>query len=74
MVGLVNHHANILRVALRKMGELFVNASGKVKRENISNSQESVTDQLFKLKAMANRNGLYDAADWIEARLKSEKG
>jgi hypothetical protein len=29
------------------------------------NSQESTTDQILKVVALANREGLYDAADWF---------
>lgn len=31
--------------------------------------QRSVTDQLRDLVLLANQNGLYDAADWLQARL-----
>lgn len=32
--------------------------------------QDSVTDQLYDLLAIANREGMYDAALWIEDRMK----
>lgn len=32
--------------------------------------QRSVTDQLKDLVVLANRRGLYDAADWIQSRLQ----
>ena len=32
--------------------------------------QRSVTDQLNELVLLANRNGLYDAADWLRERLE----
>jgi len=35
------------------------------------NSQASVTDQLMDLVKLANKNGLYDAADWLSQRLPS---
>lgn len=34
-----------------------------------SQSQESLTEQLRKLVALANANGLYDAADFIQRTL-----
>ena len=33
-------------------------------------SQESLLDQLNELIIIANRHGLYDAADWVEKILK----
>jgi hypothetical protein len=33
------------------------------------NSQASVTDQLLDLVKLANKNGLYDAADWLSQKL-----
>lgn len=35
--------------------------------------QRSVTDQLETLIELAHKNGLYDAADWVRARLQSDK-
>lgn len=32
----------------------------------------SLSDQLLELVQLANQNGLYDAADWLQARLWSE--
>jgi hypothetical protein len=37
------------------------------------NDQRSVTDQLKELVLLADRNGLYDAADWLRARLESAR-
>jgi hypothetical protein len=31
--------------------------------------QRSLTDQLKDLILLANRNGMYDAADWLQARI-----
>jgi hypothetical protein len=33
------------------------------------NDQRSVTDQLETLLSLANKNGLYDAADWLKTRM-----
>lgn len=33
-----------------------------------SQSQESLTDQIYELIDLANQNGLYDAADWVKKR------
>jgi len=33
--------------------------------------QDSVTDQLLDLVALANMHGMYDAADWLSAKLAS---
>jgi hypothetical protein len=37
---------------------------------NPMNDQRSVTDQLQDLITLANKNGLYDAADWVQSRMK----
>lgn len=37
------------------------------------NDQRSLTDQLETLYGLANKNGLYDAADWLRAKLDSAK-
>ena len=37
----------------------------KASFERPPQSQESLTDQLIELITVANREGLYDAADWI---------
>lgn len=36
--------------------------------------QRSVMDQLKDLVLLANQNGLYDAADWLRARLDQSSG
>jgi len=43
------------------------------KLEYRMNSQESVTNQLQRLKIIANQHGLYDASDWIEQHLCDER-
>lgn len=35
-------------------------------------SQAALADQLLELVQVANQNGLYDAADWLQARLWAE--
>jgi len=35
--------------------------------------QDSLVDQLEDLIAVANRLGMYDAADWVKTRLKTTK-
>ena len=35
------------------------------------NDQRSTTDQLQSLIELANKNGLYDAADWVKTRLEN---
>ena len=35
--------------------------------------QRSVTDQLQTLLGLANKNGLYDAADWLKQRMETEE-
>lgn len=37
----------------------------------MNQSQESMTDQLWELVNLANKNGLYDAADYVRAQLSS---
>lgn len=37
------------------------------------NSQNSLTDQLKELVTLANKNGLYDAADYINNKLEANK-
>lgn len=40
---------------------------------NLTQTQEPLRDQLMSLAAIANRLGLYDAADFVIERLKEEK-
>jgi len=35
----------------------------------LSQDQRSVTDQLKELMTLANKHGLYDAADWLKSTL-----
>lgn len=35
------------------------------------NSQSALMDQLYELRALGNKAGLYDAVDWVEARMRS---
>lgn len=37
------------------------------------NDQRSVTEQLRELVALANKTGLYDAADWIVERMQRDR-
>lgn len=39
---------------------------------NATQSQDSLTDQLYRAIDLANRAGLYDAADWIRAQLNRD--
>ena len=41
----------------------------KLGRYYMPSDQRSVTAQLADLIVLANRNGLYDAADWVQTRL-----
>lgn len=38
----------------------------------MAQDQRSVTNQLNSLIALANKNGLYDAADWLKTRLEAD--
>ena len=38
----------------------------------LSQDQRSVTDQLKELMILANKHGLYDAADWLKSTLEGQ--
>lgn len=42
--------------------------------ENLMPDQRSVTEQLTNLVEMANKHGLYDAADWLTRAMSSPDG
>jgi hypothetical protein len=39
----------------------------------LSQDQRSVTDQLNDLVTLANKHGLYDAADWLKSTLRQNQ-
>ncbi len=41
---------------------------------HLPQSQQSTVDQLHELRIVANRRGLYDAADWLMTRLRELEG
>lgn len=41
----------------------------KNQEEGMMPDQRSTFDQLLTLRELANKNGLYDAADWLKGRL-----
>lgn len=42
--------------------------------EHLTPDQRSVTDQLHELRFIANEHGMYDAADWLERKLRELEG